>query len=402
MNHRTMRVATTVALLLAPVLLRAQEPPGRNPVALKILKEVDIREVLSREYPTDDTRRALGRSIVARGNVTLAVAIREDIEVLPIVPDGIEYDYADEQVKLTWRYTSSRPLTAAQERAVARELGKVLYSLVRQPDLVNEQDARMLQRELTVRRVESGSGGPAPSGSGSGDTRPPGPGGAPGACCCQVWYVPVWSYWPCGCGAYWYAPYWYYPAALPYYYAPVPAGVAVWTAPGPAFAPAYAPVQWTARTRPDPREPAPIAAERVVPRTELLKGKTERDWAALYDAGYRHYWAGRYAQAVEYCAAAAQLKDDARAWYYLSFALRALGETDAARDAVKYAAALAFVNRDQKHLVIEALKDVQGRARDELTQIQVAVENDRAAGAALAARPQLNTRPTTVATGAPR
>jgi hypothetical protein len=398
MKHRIIRVAATVALLLSPVLLRAQEPPGRKgPIALKILKEVEIREVLGREYPTDDTRRALGRAIVAQANVTLTATIEEDVVLLPLVQDGIEYDSADEQVKVTWRYTSSRPLSPEQERAVARELGKVLYSLVRQPNLVTEEDARKLQQVLVVRRLEPAPGGPVPAGpggSGAGGTRPPAPPCpcAPVAPCCPVWYVPVWwagGYGPCGCGPFRYA------APVCCYYGPVPVVVAAWTAPVPAFAPASAVVPGWAVS-------APRAAERVVPRAELLQGKTEQDWVALYDAGYRHYWAGRYAQAVEYCAAAAQLKDDARAWYYLSFALRGLGETGAAQDAVKYAAALAFIKPGQQYLVTDVLKDIQGRAREELTQVQAAVANDRAASAALSARPQLETRPTAVAAGAPR
>ena len=141
---------------------------------------------------------------------------------------------------------------------------------------------------------------------------------------------------------------------------------------------------------------APVPVERVVPRAELVKGKSEEDWVALYDAGYRQYWAGKYAQAVESCAAAAALKDDARAWYYLAFALRATGDTAGAQDAARYAAALEFTNPTQRHLVTDALRNVQGPARDELAQLRVGVGSERVARDLLATRP--NTLPVTPTT----
>jgi hypothetical protein len=139
---------------------------------------------------------------------------------------------------------------------------------------------------------------------------------------------------------------------------------------------------------PDVTPAAAAVPDRIIPRAELLKGKTERDWVALYDAGFRHYRAGRYAQAVECCAAAAELKDDACAWYYICLSLRALGDVAGAKEAARYAAALEFANPSDPGLVFAALRDVQGAERDQLSKWQAGVRNTRTAYAILGSRPK--------------
>jgi tetratricopeptide (TPR) repeat protein len=127
----------------------------------------------------------------------------------------------------------------------------------------------------------------------------------------------------------------------------------------------------------------------VVSRVDLLKGRTAADWSKLYDAGYRAYWAGQYAQAVEYCAAAAELEDDARAWYYLSLALLQTGDTQAAGEAARFAASRAQTDAQSTKEALAALSRVQGPVRDRLSQLQSEVTSEATAPWTIARRPTL-------------
>jgi hypothetical protein len=180
-----------------------------------------------------------------------------------------------------------------------------------------------------------------------------------------------------------------------YAYGPAPVMPSCAIPPPPTTSVAFAPYRPAPAARfyavvapysPPERKPAP---EPVVPREELVKGKSIADWAALYDAGYRAYWAGRYAHAVEYCAAAADLGDDPRAWYYLSLAMAATGDEKGARAAGRYAAAAVVFDPGQARSVNEALSRVQGPLRESLTRLQAEVSGKDSARELLAARPTL-------------
>ncbi|MBN9121206.1 MAG: tetratricopeptide repeat protein [Planctomycetes bacterium] len=103
-----------------------------------------------------------------------------------------------------------------------------------------------------------------------------------------------------------------------------------------------------------------------VQRTALLAGRPD-DAVRLYDAGYRQFWAGKYAEALENLTAGVALDPkDARIWYYKALAEDALGRAAAARASALRAATERNGNRDQETAVIEALKAVQGPKRNAL------------------------------------
>lgn len=129
------------------------------------------------------------------------------------------------------------------------------------------------------------------------------------------------------------------------------------------------------------------AAAPTVARRDLVAGKKSGDWEALYDAGLSLYWAGRYADAAEHLAAAAELGDAPAAWSYLGLAQVALGHETSGRSAMRYAAALELARpgvglRDQFERVQGATRAALNAARAEVTPATAAE--------VLAARPTLS------------
>lgn len=129
----------------------------------------------------------------------------------------------------------------------------------------------------------------------------------------------------------------------------------------------------------------------TVTRRDLLAGKKSGDSESLFDSGMTLYWAGRYADAAEHLAAAADLGDAPTAWSYLGLAELALGHEASGRSAIRYAAALELTRpagdlRDQ-------FERVQGVTRARLNAARAEVTAATAAEV-LAARPSLTARET--------
>ncbi len=94
-------------------------------------------------------------------------------------------------------------------------------------------------------------------------------------------------------------------------------------------------------------------------------GMKPEDAIRFYDTGYRQYWGGKYAEALASLTAGVDLApNDARIWYYKALAEFEFGDTAAARASLEGAASAQVNNPDQNTDVIEALKDLQGPARE--------------------------------------
>lgn len=131
------------------------------------------------------------------------------------------------------------------------------------------------------------------------------------------------------------------------------------------------------------------AARRVVPRHELIRGRTVDDGLSLFNAAYEYYWAGDYTQAREASAAAAQLCDDPRAWDYYALSSMMCGDLATAEAAARYSSARVLIEPSFRPEVGSALVRVQGPIRSRLNVLKSEVTDRRAAMAVLAARPRL-------------
>jgi hypothetical protein len=140
------------------------------------------------------------------------------------------------------------------------------------------------------------------------------------------------------------------------------------------------------------------AADAVVTREDLLKGKKAADWERLFNAGHRAFWAGRNAEAVEYFAAAAELQDDPRAWYYMALAQIRAGDAEEAGAAARYAAARSRAEPLLANDVLELMSEVQGPLRARLRELTAGVSPGLTDRAVLAARPRLLRDPATATT----
>jgi hypothetical protein len=353
--------------------------PARAEVPLDQLKTEQIRARLRVVLHTKEAQDKVKGSGVA----------------FSVTAEGVTYDYADGKPRLVWWYLAPAPLTGEQQVQVRAVLWPLLSIALIQikvdgMSLVTAADEAELGK---VFQIQYGQPEPPPV------TLLPEPAG-----------FPIPGYTGYGYGWYWYGwyPYWYggygYRSGWygygydwygygygygcrPFAYLPPPGmwGYARYGGAGYPYGPA--PVAGVTVVAANP------SAGRVVPRAELLKDKTPADWPALYDTGYRHFWAGRYAQAVECCAAAVELKDDPRAWYYLALSLHAMGETEGAWETARYAAALVTLDPRCRAGVDEALSRVQGPVRDKLTQLQLEVRDEQTALRVVAARPKLIQKP---------
>lgn len=138
----------------------------------------------------------------------------------------------------------------------------------------------------------------------------------------------------------------------------------------------------------------------AVSRAALIKGKKAEDDESLLNRGLEEYWAGRYSEAAEYCAAAAYLGDSPVAWTYLSLSSLMLGDMRTARDAARYSAARVQAEPSYGRSVAYSLVRIQGPLRSEFTRLQEGVDQRKVVSTILAARPRLISPQTSVASKA--
>jgi hypothetical protein len=86
----------------------------------------------------------------------------------------------------------------------------------------------------------------------------------------------------------------------------------------------------------------------------------------LFRLGSQAYWSGDYSRALEKLGMAADLNaTDARIWYFTGLAQSALGQRQAATEALARAVQL-HARQPRDRAILEALQRIQGRQRDEL------------------------------------
>ena len=90
---------------------------------------------------------------------------------------------------------------------------------------------------------------------------------------------------------------------------------------------------------------------------------------------------------------AVELKNDVRAWFYLSLSHDALGEQAAATRAANYAASLVILHAQAAAEATDALRSVQGVLRKRLTQLQAEAVSGGRQAALYAPRPSLLSSP---------
>ncbi len=319
----------------------------------------------------DQLVKPLAAWFAAEGNQDRVAELRRATGVA-WVPALLEYDPAGGPRAFVWKYEASADLSADATAAAREQLRLVLATALVQKGFVTEPQATVLYATLRFERV----GAPTPVGAYLPEPLPMAGFGAA-------------HYGLGSAGDAWNGLY-----AAPTSYrnhfgrvrvTPIPA--AYGAASGhPAGGCAYSP--WAALAHsPDSlawgETPPPVTSRR-----ELLAGKKSADSDALYDSGLSLYWAGKYADAAEHLAAAAELGDAPPAWSYYGLAELALGHSESARAALRHAAALELASAGAGPDLRSQFERVRGDTRARLEAYRAGVTPDQAA-AVLAARPAL-------------
>ncbi len=288
------------------------------------------------------------------------------------VPALIEFDPAGGPRAFVWRYDAPADLSADATASARDLLRGVLATALVQKGVVTEPQAVALYATLRFERVAVG----------------------PAVAAFLPEPLPMAGFGPAHYGLGWPGYPWNGLYAAPTSYrghfgrvcvTPIPAVYGAASC-HPAGCGAYSP--WAALAySPD----APVLGATPPPaslRRELLAGKKPADWEALYDSGLSLYWAGKYADAAEHLAAAAELGDAPQAWIYFGLAELALGHPEVARAALRYAAALEVASPGAGSDLRSQFERVRGDTRARLEAYRASVTPDQIA-AVLAARPPL-------------